>query len=97
VLIEDSTANSHVHDRLEKWSLYEIVMTACKEVGASQESQRAIEQTREAEPTFGPEGVDANSSSSTTIVVKWGEVPRDHHQQGLKTLALLQLLLLLVQ
>jgi protein sidekick len=31
VLIEDSTANSHVLDRLEELSPYEIVMTACNE------------------------------------------------------------------
>jgi hypothetical protein len=35
-------------------------------------------------PTFGPEGVDANSSSSTTTVVKWGEVPRDHRNEQIE-------------
>jgi protein sidekick len=76
VLIEDFTANSHVLDSLEEYSLYEIVMTACNEVGTSVESPKAIERTRESVPTSGPIGVEANSSSSTTIVVKWGLVPR---------------------
>jgi hypothetical protein len=29
-------------------------------------------------PSFGPMGVEANATSSTTIVVKWGDVPREH-------------------
>lgn len=77
-LIEDSTANSHVLDSLEEWSVYEIVMSACNEVGASVESPLALERTREAVPSFGPVGVEANATSSTTIVVKWSEVPKEH-------------------
>lgn len=33
-------------------------------------------------PSFGPLNVDANATSSTTIVVKWGDVPKEH-QNGL--------------
>jgi hypothetical protein len=29
-------------------------------------------------PSFGPMGVEANATSSTTIVVKWGDEPREH-------------------
>lgn len=33
-------------------------------------------------PSFGPLNVIANATSSTTIVVKWGDVPKEH-QNGL--------------
>lgn len=78
VLIEDHTANSHVLDNLEEWAVYEIVMNACNDVGTSKDSPNALERTREAVPSHGPIGVEANTTSSTTIVVRWGEVPKRH-------------------
>lgn len=48
VLIEDHTANSHVLDGLEEWTLYSISMHACNDVGSSFSSPAAIERTREA-------------------------------------------------
>lgn len=76
VHIEDATSNSHILKGLEEWSLYEIIMTACNEVGESTESPIALERTREAVPSLGPSIVEANATSSTTIVVKWNEVPK---------------------
>lgn len=78
VLIEDHTANSHVLDNLEEYAVYEIVMNACNDVGTSKDSPTAIERTREAVPTAGPSHVEANTTSSTTIVVRWTEVPKGH-------------------
>ncbi|XP_016982349.1 protein sidekick isoform X9 [Drosophila rhopaloa] len=78
VVIEDHTANSHVLDGLEEWTLYEVIMNACNDVGCSKESGTAIERTREAVPSYGPLDVQANATSSTTVVVEWGEVPRQH-------------------
>ncbi|XP_075159070.1 sidekick cell adhesion molecule isoform X3 [Haematobia irritans] len=78
VLIEDHTANSHVLENLEEWTVYEISMTACNDVGQSRTSASAVERTREAVPSYGPLDVQANATSSTTIVVKWGEVPKQH-------------------
>ncbi|XP_059222213.1 protein sidekick isoform X2 [Stomoxys calcitrans] len=78
VLIEDHTANSHVLENLEEWTVYEISMSACNDVGQSRHSGTAIERTREAVPSYGPLDVQANATSSTTIVVKWGEVPKQH-------------------
>lgn len=78
VLIEDPTQNSHVLENLEEWSTYEVIMTACNDVGSSVESPIALEKTRESVPSEGPVGVEANATSSTTIVVKWGKVPKAH-------------------
>lgn len=77
-LIEDHTANSHVLDNLEEYAVYEIIMNACNDVGTSVDSPKAIERTREAVPSAGPTHVEANTTSSTTIVVRWAEVPKEH-------------------
>lgn len=73
-IIEDHTANSHVLANLEEWSVYEIRMTAINEVGTSAESPTAFERTREAVPSRGPSDVSANATSSTTVVVLWGDI-----------------------
>lgn len=77
VLIQDHTQNSHVLDNLDKWTVYEIVMNSCNDVGCSEDSPVAIERTREAVPSMGPVRVEANSTSSTTIVVRWDEVQKN--------------------
>lgn len=53
-------------------------MRAYNDVGSSTPSPPAIERTREAVPSFGPLNVEANATSSTTIVVRWGDVPKEH-------------------
>ncbi|KPU75011.1 uncharacterized protein Dana_GF21177, isoform B [Drosophila ananassae] len=78
VVIEDHTANSHVLEGLEEWTVYEVRMNACNDVGCSRESGTAVERTREATPSYGPLDVQANATSSTTVVVRWGEVPKQH-------------------
>ncbi|KAJ8966484.1 hypothetical protein NQ317_018469 [Molorchus minor] len=80
--IEDHTANSHVIINLEEFALYEIKMQACNDVGCSSAGPKALERTRSQVPSFGPMNVMANATSSTTIVVKWGDVPKEH-QNGL--------------
>ncbi|XP_063972668.1 protein sidekick isoform X2 [Diachasmimorpha longicaudata] len=78
IAIEDHTANSYVLDGMEEFALYEIVMQAYNDVGSSPSSPKAVERTREAVPSVGPSNVEANATSSTTILVKWGEVPVVH-------------------
>uniref|UniRef100_A0A6P7F6S0 Protein sidekick n=1 Tax=Diabrotica virgifera virgifera TaxID=50390 RepID=A0A6P7F6S0_DIAVI len=80
--IEDHTANSHVIIGLEEYALYEVKMQACNDVGCSPSGPTALERTREDVPSFGPMNVEANATSSTTIVVRWGDVPKEH-QNGL--------------
>lgn len=63
---------------MEEFALYEIVMQAYNDVGSSVPSPKAIERTRESVPSVGPANVEANATSSTTILVKWGDVPVEH-------------------
>ncbi|XP_033229948.1 protein sidekick isoform X4 [Belonocnema kinseyi] len=78
ISIEDHTANSYVLENMEEFALYEVVMQAFNDVGSSSSSPKAVERTRESVPSLGPINVEANATSSTTIVVKWGDVPIEH-------------------
>ncbi|KAK7791911.1 hypothetical protein R5R35_005428 [Gryllus longicercus] len=80
--IEDHTANSAILNSLEEFTEYIVTMQAFNDVGSSGVSPAAVERTREAVPASGPINVEANATSSTTIVVKWGDVPKEH-QNGL--------------
>ncbi|XP_016844898.1 protein sidekick isoform X4 [Nasonia vitripennis] len=78
ISIDDHTANSYVLENMEEFALYEVYMHAYNDVGSSTLSPKAVERTRESVPSLGPIGVEANATSSTTIVVKWKEVPIEH-------------------
>ncbi|XP_026815472.1 protein sidekick isoform X3 [Rhopalosiphum maidis] len=78
VTIEDITSNSFVLDSLQKFTQYDVTMNAFNDVGSSGPSPSAFERTRESVPSMGPINVVANATSSTTIVVSWGDVPSDH-------------------
>nr|XP_012142211.1 PREDICTED: protein sidekick isoform X4 [Megachile rotundata] len=78
ITIEDHTANSYILENVEEYALYEVVMQAFNDVGSSTLSPKAIERTREAVPSMGPVNVEANATSSTTILVRWGDVPIEH-------------------
>ncbi|XP_063923423.1 protein sidekick isoform X2 [Zophobas morio] len=80
--IDDHTANSHIIVGVEEFAQYEVSMQACNDVGCSLAGPIALERTRESVPSLGPLNVQANATSSTTIVVTWGDVPKEH-QNGL--------------
>lgn len=74
LMVENHNANSFVIDNLQEFTEYEVFMEAYNDVGSSSRSVVAVERTREAAPSSGPVDVEANATSSTTIVVEWGEV-----------------------
>lgn len=76
--IEDPTKNSFVLKGLEEFTLYEIILHAFNELGSSDPSPGVLARTREAAPGSGPTGVSAEATSSTTILVKWGDVEKIH-------------------
>lgn len=47
VKIDDHTANSHILDKLEEFTQYEISIQAYNDVGSSEASALAVEWTRE--------------------------------------------------
>ena len=76
VSIEDPTANSFVLEGLEEFTLYEVILQAFNDVGTSEPSAVVVERTNEATPGSGPKVVNATSTSSTTILVSWGEIAK---------------------
>ncbi|KAK8775217.1 hypothetical protein V5799_031434 [Amblyomma americanum] len=77
-VVEDHNANSVVLDSLHAFTPYEVFMVAFNDVGVSSASAISSERTRESTPTAGPSQVTAKATSSTTVVVSWGSVPRAH-------------------
>ncbi|XP_047493701.1 protein sidekick-like isoform X3 [Penaeus chinensis] len=80
--VYDNTANSHQLVGLQEYTLYEVSMVAVNDIGPSTPTPLAVERTRESVPSAGPDGVSANATTSTTIVVRWKEVPKIH-QNGI--------------
>ena len=70
--------NSFLLDGLEEFTLYEVLLQAYNDLGSSEPSPVVLARTRESVPGSGPAGVTAEATSSTTILVKWGGVPRRH-------------------
>jgi len=76
--IEDPGRNSFILDNLEEFTQYEVLLQAYNDLGSSDPSPPALARTREASPGAGPQDVTAIATSSTTILVKWGEVEKVH-------------------
>ena len=76
VSIEDPNVNSFVLEDLEEFTLYEVLLQAYNDLGSSEPSPVELARTREAAPGAGPSGISAESTSSTTILVKWGQVAK---------------------
>ena len=76
VSIEDPTANSFVLDDLEEYTMYEVILQAYNDIGTSDASATVVERTNEATPGSGPRVVNATVTSSTTILVTWGEIAK---------------------
>ncbi|XP_059099411.1 protein sidekick-like isoform X3 [Tigriopus californicus] len=76
--IEDPTKNSFVIDGLEEFTLYEVLLQAYNDLGSSDPSPVVLARTREAAPGDGPSDISVEATSSTTILVKWGDVAKKH-------------------
>lgn len=74
LLLENHNANFYVIEELDEYTEYEVTVEAYNDVGSSAPSPPVVERTREAVPSSGPVDVEANATSSTTIVVSWGEI-----------------------
>ena len=74
VSIDDPNVNSFVLEGLEEFTLYEIILQAYNDLGSSEPSPVELARTMESEPGAGPLNITAEATSSTTILVKWGDV-----------------------
>ncbi|XP_058262226.1 protein sidekick-2 isoform X1 [Hemibagrus wyckioides] len=81
-MIPDRLEREFTIEDLEEWTEYEVKVRAINGIGAGPWSQPVRGRTRESVPSSGPSNVSAFSTSSSSILVRWFEVP-DPDRNGL--------------
>ncbi|TUL94710.1 Protein sidekick-2 [Bagarius yarrelli] len=74
-VIPDRMEREFTIEDLEEWTEYEVKVQAINGIGAGPWSPPARGRTRESVPSCGPLNVSAFSTSSSSILVRWFEVP----------------------
>ncbi|KAK2866800.1 hypothetical protein Q7C36_002856 [Tachysurus vachellii] len=74
-IIPDRLEREFTIEDLEEWTEYEVKVRAINGIGAGPWSQPVQGRTRESVPSSGPSNVSAFSTSSSSILVRWFEVP----------------------
>lgn len=73
--VPNENANSFTFANLEEWTEYDVRVAAFNSVGDSAYSTIATDRTIESVPSSGPSRVNATALSSSTIIVKWTDIP----------------------
>ncbi|XP_026997071.1 protein sidekick-2 isoform X1 [Tachysurus fulvidraco] len=74
-IIPDRLEREFTIEDLEEWTEYEVRVQAINGIGAGPWSQPVHARTRESVPSSGPANVSAFATTSSSILVRWGEVP----------------------
>ncbi|KAM9457056.1 protein sidekick-2 isoform 2-T2 [Clarias gariepinus] len=74
-IISDRLEREFTIEDLEEWTEYEVRVQAINGIGAGPWSQPVHARTRESVPSSGPANVSAFATTSSSILVRWGEVP----------------------
>uniref|UniRef100_A0A8D2J7G5 Sidekick cell adhesion molecule 2 n=1 Tax=Varanus komodoensis TaxID=61221 RepID=A0A8D2J7G5_VARKO len=78
------TLTNTIHDRvereftiedLEEWTEYRVQVQAFNAIGPGPWSQTVVGRTRESVPSSGPTNVSALATTSTSMLVRWNEIP----------------------
>uniref|UniRef100_A0A3B1IV52 Sidekick cell adhesion molecule 2 n=1 Tax=Astyanax mexicanus TaxID=7994 RepID=A0A3B1IV52_ASTMX len=80
--IPDRLEREFTIEDLEEWTEYEVKVQAINGIGAGPWSQPVRGRTRESVPSCGPTNVSAFATTSSSILVRWFEVP-DPDRNGL--------------
>ncbi|KAM9843028.1 protein sidekick-2 [Aulostomus maculatus] len=81
-VIMDRLEREFTIEDLEEWMEYEVRVQAINGIGSGPWSQPVHGRTRESVPSSGPTNVSAFATTSSRILVRWGEVP-DTDRNGL--------------
>ncbi|KAJ8390730.1 hypothetical protein AAFF_G00101100 [Aldrovandia affinis] len=73
--ITDRLEREFTIEDLEEWTEYEVRVQALNGIGAGPWSQPVRGRTRESVPSCGPTNVSAFATTSSSILVRWFEVP----------------------
>ncbi|XP_040032310.2 protein sidekick-2 isoform X2 [Gasterosteus aculeatus] len=74
-IIADRLEREFTIEDLEEWTEYEVRVQAVNGIGAGPWSQPIRGRTRESVPSCGPTNVSAFATTSSSILVRWFEVP----------------------
>uniref|UniRef100_A0A8C9TXB7 Sidekick cell adhesion molecule 2 n=1 Tax=Scleropages formosus TaxID=113540 RepID=A0A8C9TXB7_SCLFO len=74
-VIPDRLEREFTIEDLEEWTEYEVRVQALNGIGAGPWSQPVHGRTRESVPSCGPSNVSAFATTSSSILVRWVEVP----------------------
>ncbi|XP_066560557.1 protein sidekick-2 isoform X2 [Amia ocellicauda] len=74
-VIPDRLEREFTIEDLEEWAEYEVRVQALNGIGAGPWSQPVRGRTRESVPSCGPTNVSAFATTSSSILVRWFEVP----------------------
>ncbi|KAK2820619.1 hypothetical protein Q5P01_023578, partial [Channa striata] len=74
-IISDRLEREFTIEDLEEWTEYEVRVQAVNGIGTGPWSQQVRGRTRESVPSSGPTNVSAFATTSSSILVRWFEVP----------------------
>ncbi|XP_053310046.1 protein sidekick-2 [Spea bombifrons] len=74
-VIHDRIEREYTIEDLEEWTEYKVQVQAFNAIGAGPWSPVALSRTRESVPSSGPTNVSALATTSSSILVRWSEIP----------------------
>uniref|UniRef100_A0A3Q2XUG2 Sidekick cell adhesion molecule 2 n=1 Tax=Hippocampus comes TaxID=109280 RepID=A0A3Q2XUG2_HIPCM len=74
-VVMDRLEREFTVEDLEEWTEYEVRVQAVNGIGSGPWSQPVHGRTRESVPSSGPANVSAFATTSSRILVRWGQVP----------------------
>ncbi|RMB95255.1 hypothetical protein DUI87_28242 [Hirundo rustica rustica] len=74
-VIRDRVEREFTIEDLEEWTEYRVQVQAFNAIGSGPWSPSVLGRTRESVPSSGPSNVSAVAASSSSLTVRWGDIP----------------------
>ncbi|KAH0518632.1 Protein sidekick-2 [Microtus ochrogaster] len=74
-MVQDRVEREYTIEDLEEWTEYRVQVQAFNAIGSGPWSQAVVGRTRESVPSSGPTNVSALATTSSSMLVRWSEVP----------------------
>ncbi|NXI81044.1 SDK2 protein, partial [Rhipidura dahli] len=74
-VIRDRVEREFTIEDLEEWTEYRVQVQAFNAIGSGPWSPPVLGRTRESVPSSGPSNISAVATSSSSLMVRWGDIP----------------------
>ncbi|XP_057392194.1 protein sidekick-2 isoform X4 [Balaenoptera acutorostrata] len=74
-VVQDRVEREYTIEDLEEWTEYRVQVQAFNTIGSGPWSQMVMGRTRESVPSSGPTNVSVLATTSSSMLVRWSEVP----------------------